>query len=168
MTEHEIPLTRTAIGVAVAAVLFAAFGCTTTEPPAEKQPAQPEQERTVRPEIEEAAKDAEKKTIEALKAVQLACEAYAVDWGVYPSAGSMTELRPIVTPAYMYDHDLPDLDGFGNTLAILSRPDGYLIGSAGPDGIGNTDDDLCLREDLRLTRESCGLEYPGGEGASRP
>jgi hypothetical protein len=41
-----------------------------------------------------------------------------------------------VTPTYMYDNDLPDLDGFGNPLAIHSDPDGYVIGSAGPDGIG--------------------------------
>ncbi len=60
----------------------------------------------------------------------------------------------------MYDHDLPDLDGFGNPVAIHSDPDGYVIGSAGPDGIGNTSDDFCVNEDLKWTRESCGLEYP--------
>ena len=78
----------------------------------------------------------------------------------------MTELRPIVTPTYMYDHDLPDLDGYGNPLAIVSDADGYRIGSAGPDGIGNTDDDLCLSENLKFTHGSCELEYPPGDSDS--
>jgi hypothetical protein len=111
---------------------------------------------------------AAKETIATLKAVQLACEAYAVDWGVYPAAESMAELRPLVTPTYMHDEDLPDTDGFGNPLAILSDSDGYLIGSAGPDGLGNTDDDFCLREDLRFSRESCGLKYQNRNGEPVP
>ena len=168
MTEHKTPLARAAVGVFVIVALSFTFGCVTTEPAAQEQLTQPGQERTELPETEEAAREAEQKTIEALKAVQLACEAYAVDWGVYPAAESMAELRPLVTPDYMYDHDLPNLDGFGNPLAILSNPDGYVIGSGGPDGIGNTDDDLCLRDDLRLTRESCSLVYPSEAGAPRP
>ena len=142
------------------------LGCATTEPSAQATAAQKDQQRVDGPEAVAAAKDAEEKTVAALKAVQLACAAYAVDWGVYPTAATMTELRPIVTPTYMYDHDLPDLDGFGNPLAILSGPDSYLIGSAGPDGIGNTDDDLCLSEDLKFHRGSCGLEYPSGDDES--
>ena len=166
MTKNGSPFTRTAIGVVVVVMLFSTFGCSTTEPPAQEQLAQTEQERIERPEGGEAANEAEERTVEALKAVQLACEAYAVDWGFYPSASTMTELRPIVTPTYLYDHDLPDLDGFGNPLAIRSGPDGYLIGSAGPDEIGNTEDDLCLSEDLILTHGSCGLEYPSGDTKS--
>ena len=142
------------------------LGCTTTEPSAQATAAQNEQRRVDSPEAVAAAKDAQEKTVAALKAVQLACEAYAVDWGFYPTAETMTELRPIVTPTYMYDHDLPDLDGYGKPLAIRTGPDGYLIGSAGPDGIGNTDDDLCLSENLKFTHGSCGLEYPPGDSDS--
>jgi hypothetical protein len=95
MTKNGSPLTRTAIGVVVVVMLFSTFGCTTSEPSTQESLTQEEQERIEPPKAEEGAKEAKEKTVEALKAVQLACEAYAVDWGFYPTAATMTELRPI-------------------------------------------------------------------------
>jgi hypothetical protein len=144
----------------VAAVFLSAIGCSTSKPQTQEQPDRSGVEATQSQSVESPAQDAQQNTIDALKAVQLACEAYAVDWDYYPTANSMIELRPIVTPTYMHDHDLPDLDGFGNPLAIRSDPDGYLVGSVGADGKANTNDDLCLSQEMQLIRGGCGLVFP--------
>ena len=85
MIDNETPVFRKPVSIAIRTlsivVLLSIIGCATTKPSAQEQLGQQEQEPIERPEAEEAAKEAEKKTVEALKAVQLACEAYAVDWG---------------------------------------------------------------------------------------
>lgn len=52
-----------------------------------------------------------KQTERAMKSISTALEAYAVDWGAYPS-GSFESLKSILSPAYIKEFPLED--GWGN------------------------------------------------------
>ncbi len=67
-----------------------------------------------------------------MRTMAVTCEAYAVDWGHYPTAESAVELGFIVTPAYARSIDVED--GWGNPFEVSSTKKGYEIRSYGRDG----------------------------------
>lgn len=88
----------------------------------------------------------EKRTLYDIAAGATACEAYATDYGGYPKASTMAELRPLVSPAYI--ETLPLRDDWGTELRYFVSADlrHYRFVSAGPDrkfdpsslGVGKT------------------------------
>jgi hypothetical protein len=72
-------------------------------------------------------------TLEAMRAVQTAVEAYAVDHPAYPAAATMEELRALVQPTYI--GATPMTDAWGTPLRYVVSADGkrYVLVSAGSD-----------------------------------
>ncbi len=74
----------------------------------------------------------QKQTMATLRSLATACEAYSVDHGFYPSANSLEQLTPIVTPSYI--RSVPLLDAWGNAFAFEGDKSTYEIRSCGQDG----------------------------------
>ena len=74
------------------------------------------------------------KTMEDMRVIATAAEAYATDNNRYPAAASMEELRAFLEPTYV--RTLPMKDSWGNAFVWRISPDGqhYRILSAGADG----------------------------------
>ncbi|HUF16828.1 MAG TPA: type II secretion system protein GspG [Thermoanaerobaculia bacterium] len=53
----------------------------------------------------------QKRTMADMRSIATAIEAYAVDSNIYPSAETVSELEPILTPTYI--RELPQVDGWG-------------------------------------------------------
>ena len=70
-------------------------------------------------------------SLESMRAVQTAIDAYAVDHSTYPRVNTMEELRSMVQPAYIAR--TPMADGWGTPLRYVVSPDGqhYWLVSAG-------------------------------------
>jgi hypothetical protein len=77
---------------------------------------------------------AEERTMNAMRAIAIAAEAYASDANRYPVTDSLSALESLVSPAYL--KNFPQKDGWGTSFAYIASPNGdhYRIVSAGPDG----------------------------------
>lgn len=84
-------------------------------------------------ELEEERSEPWEKTMEDLRTVATAAEAYATDENRYPIAGAYEDLRPILSPTYI--KTLPEADAWGTPIVYVSAPDGqhYRFISAGAD-----------------------------------
>ncbi len=100
-------------------------------------------------------------TTEGLRTVALGCEAFGVDFARYPSANRIDELRPLMTPNYINPQNFPTYDGFGNPYGVVCNSSYYLVGSAGPDGVGGTDDDISYTFMGGFLTGPNDLTYPG-------
>ncbi len=84
-------------------------------------------------EIEEERSEPWEKTMEDLRTIATATEAYATDENRYPIVGSYESLGPILSPTYI--KTLPQNDAWGTPFLYVSSPDGqhYRFVSAGAD-----------------------------------
>ncbi len=84
-------------------------------------------------EIEEERSEPWEKTMEDLRTVATAAEAYATDENRYPIAGAYEDLGAILSPTYI--KTLPEADAWGTPFVYVSSPDGqhYRFVSAGAD-----------------------------------
>jgi hypothetical protein len=67
------------------------------------------------------------------RAIQTSVEAYRTDYGRYPAAANVTELKGLLSPVYI--RDFPEQDSWGTPFLYEVSPDGksYTIASAGSD-----------------------------------
>jgi hypothetical protein len=72
------------------------------------------------------------RTMKAMRTMAVACEAYAIDWGYYPTAESAVELAEVVTPIYAKTLDVED--AWGTEFEVNCSKKGYEIRSYGRDG----------------------------------
>jgi general secretion pathway protein G len=83
----------------------------------------------------------QKRTMEDIRTIAVACEAYAVDHEMYPDAKSIKELRPLIVPVYL--QHFPEKDAWDRTFAYQAwardgsqkGPTSYMIVSFGKDGV---------------------------------
>lgn len=102
------------------------------------------------------------KTMNSMRIIATTCEAYAIDWGHYPTASSISELSELVAPTYV--KVLPETDAWGNQFEVSITKKGYEIRSLGRDGVrdseprsgftGDFDADIVFSDELRF------LQYP--------
>jgi len=78
----------------------------------------------------------QKRTMADIRSAGIAMEAYAVDNNIYagPTEGwvPLAELSDVLSPIYI--RNLPEVDGWGNTILVWSDGQGYRIVSPGKDG----------------------------------
>jgi len=78
----------------------------------------------------------QKRTMADIRAIGLAVEAYSIDMTIYPTAGDLAALKPVVFPTYI--RVWPSTDAWAHTLrytpgALPGR--GYTLRSVGKDGV---------------------------------
>ncbi len=98
-------------------------------------------------------------TMKAMRIMAMTCEAYAIDYGRYPKAGSPEALAELVTPVYIKTLDMND--AWGNEFEVRSSKSGYELRSYGRDGnrdkhapagmTGDLDADIVF-SDVRFTQ----------------
>jgi hypothetical protein len=67
------------------------------------------------------------------RSIQISVEAYRTDYGRYPAAANLTELKGLLSPIYI--REFPEQDAWGTPFLYEVSPDGkfYTIASAGSD-----------------------------------
>jgi general secretion pathway protein G len=78
----------------------------------------------------------QKRTMADLRAIAQAVEAYSVDMTIYPTAGDLNTLEPVVFPIYI--RVWPGTDAWANPLVYMPSANpgrGYTLKSTGKDGI---------------------------------
>ena len=78
----------------------------------------------------------QKRTMADLRAIGGAVEAYAIDMTIYPTAGDLNSLQPVLFPTYI--RVWPDTDGWSNPLEYTpgaAPGQGYTVRSVGKDGL---------------------------------
>jgi hypothetical protein len=74
-----------------------------------------------------------RRTMADMRHIATAIESYSIDHDIYPHAASISELRPLIEPAYI--RTTPQLDGWGRRLIVISSHNDYVIQSSGKDGV---------------------------------
>lgn len=102
--------------------------------------------------------EAATKTMRSMRIIATTCETYAIDWGYYPTANSISELAELVAPTYV--KVLPEADAWGNPFEVSVSKKGYEIRSLGRDGLsdieprsgitGDFDADIVFSDELRF------------------
>jgi hypothetical protein len=90
-----------------------------------------QQARAIADQLEQENADPAMVTMERLRALATATEAYAVDYNAYPR-GDLAALRPLLEPTYI--RQVPVADGWGNEFFYVSDGARYRFASAGSDG----------------------------------
>ena len=78
----------------------------------------------------------QKRTMADLRAIGQAVEAYSVDMTIYPTAGDLASLKPVVFPNYI--RVWPDTDAWAHSLRYqpgAPAGQGYTLRSVGKDGL---------------------------------
>jgi general secretion pathway protein G len=88
----------------------------------------------------------QKRTIADIRSIATAIESYAIEHDVFPRASSIDELAPSIQPVFI--RVLPRADGWGNRLQVLSSHNGYVIQSAGKDGVFEASPPMGARPDF--------------------
>ena len=80
---------------------------------------------------EDLKKNPWKRTMNDLRSVATAVEAYATDTNSYPDVASYDQLKRILVPTYILE--LPERDVWGTAYAYTSNGESYRLASAGAD-----------------------------------
>ena len=78
----------------------------------------------------------QKRTMADLRSLAQAVEAYAIDMTIYPTAGNLVGLKPVVYPRYI--KVWPGMDGWAHDMLYApggTPGRGYTLRSAGKDGV---------------------------------
>ncbi len=81
----------------------------------------------------------QKRTMADLRSLASACERYAIDNNVYPTAANIAALKTVIEPAYIRTASLAD--GWSNGFLVASAPGEYTLCSNGKDGAGSCEND---------------------------
>jgi len=77
----------------------------------------------------------QKRTMADVRSVGTACEEYAIDLNVYPTASDIGTLAGVVEPLYI--RTAPQVDGWNRQLQVAATITEYTICSNGKDGTGS-------------------------------
>ena len=80
--------------------------------------------------------DRGRRTMADLRSIATACEAYAVDFNFYPTANSLDELRPMLSPTFI--KRIPATDAWGNSFFYVGGSKTYEVRSLAKDGMRDT------------------------------
>lgn len=75
----------------------------------------------------------QKRTMADMRSIATALESYAADHNAYPKGESLADVQPQVVPKYL--KALPAVDGWSHPFRYIPMESGYMLGSAGADGV---------------------------------
>jgi len=78
-------------------------------------------------------KERQLRTMADLRSIATAIEEFSIDNNFYPTATSIAELEPQISPVYI--RALPFLDGWGNAFVVQAEQASYSLRSLGRDGL---------------------------------
>lgn len=79
-----------------------------------------------------------------MRAIGAALSARLADSADYPAVADLDALAAVLEPRYI--RSMPRTDAWGNPFAYRSSGTGFVLTSAGPDGVAGNTDDLMLTE----------------------
>ena len=111
----------------------------------------------------------QKRTMAEMRSIATAMEEYSIDHNFYPSASSISELEPYVSPYFI--RTLPRHDGWGNDFIVESRPEEYTLRSTGSDGLldaGEPSGRTSTSESDIVFSNGSFVQWPEGKQNCRP
>ena len=113
----------------------------------------------------------QKRTIADMRTLTTALEAYATDNNQYPDVGSVSALKPYLSPTFV--RDVPAKDGWGHDFRYecwsrLAKCDSYAVASAGKDGVFEHESLQDYLPDMKTTGFASDIVYSNGNFVQFP